>query len=256
MSTWANEIPNTDRMYRVCLLLAMLIAAAVLWRAPDREHLLNPAGDTPYELVTGEELGEDEGLAPGQSEKMAWDAHFNTRAYIYGRDPAKFLAQNIHLLPVGEALDMASSEGRNSVFLARRGFKVEGVDISDVALSKARRLAREKGVAGLATFSNADLTVYKIAPDKYDLILNMGYLNRELISLIHKGLKRGGHVVFQNRTVEQLKLAQGRTIRRDYLLEKGEARRLFSAKNGFEILVYEEVVEGENAFARLIARKL
>jgi 2-polyprenyl-3-methyl-5-hydroxy-6-metoxy-1,4-benzoquinol methylase len=46
------------------------------------------------------------------------------------------LAENEHLLPPGggRALDLACGLGGNAVFLARRGFEVDAVDISEVGI--------------------------------------------------------------------------------------------------------------------------
>jgi methylase of polypeptide subunit release factors len=58
----------------------------------------------------------------------------------------------------GPVLSLSEGEGRNAVFLAARGLEVLGVDISAVALEKAKALAESKGVAistlvtDLATF--------------------------------------------------------------------------------------------------------
>jgi tellurite methyltransferase len=60
--------------------------------------------------------------------------------------PAHFLADNIGLLPRGRALDVAMGSGQNSVYLARMGFQVEGIDISAEALNNALELAQKNGV--------------------------------------------------------------------------------------------------------------
>ena len=43
--------------------------------------------------------------------------------------PARFLIENIDLLPRGHALDLAMGKGGNAIYLAKMGFQVEGVDI-------------------------------------------------------------------------------------------------------------------------------
>ena len=42
--------------------------------------------------------------------------------------PAQFLVENTDLLPRGRALDVAMGSGRNTIYLAKMGFQVEGVD--------------------------------------------------------------------------------------------------------------------------------
>ncbi|HTL11263.1 MAG TPA: methyltransferase domain-containing protein [Bdellovibrionota bacterium] len=202
---------------------------------------LRPSAGNVYQRVTGDDSEED---------RSHWDTLFSSQNYVFGKEPAEFLKKHVDLLPVGRALDIAMGEGRNAVYLAQKGFHVEGVDISEVAIRKARRLARERNVT-LFT-ENADLKDYQIRPGYYDVILNIQYLQRSLVPQIIQGLRPGGVVVFENETVDQLQNPEGRSTPRDYLLEKGELRRMFG---DLEVLVYEEVNDGHEAVARLIARR-
>lgn len=192
-------------------------------------------------MVTGDDSEEDRGH---------WDKMYNTRAYIYGKEPAVFLRDNIARLPVGRALDIAMGEGRNAVYMAKKGFRAIGVDYSEVAIRKAKLLARENHVS-IETI-NADLTNYQIKPEHYDVIVNINYHQKSLIPGIKKGLKNGGVVVYESYTVDQLQNALGQHLRRDYLLKPGELKELFKE---FEILVYRETNNGKEAVASLIARK-
>jgi 2-polyprenyl-3-methyl-5-hydroxy-6-metoxy-1,4-benzoquinol methylase len=175
---------------------------------------------------------------------------YNQETYVFGKEPAEVVVENIESLPVGRALDIAMGEGRNAVFLAKKGFIVEGVDLSEVAIRKAKRLAKENKVE--ITTTAADLNVYQIRPESYEVILNIQYLQRSLIPQIKRGLKRGGVVVFENQTLDQLKLPNSEGIRRDFLLGSGELRELFKE---FKILHYSEKNDGKQAVARLIAMK-
>lgn len=206
-----------------------------------RADEIKPTGSNAYQMVTGDDSEED---------RRHWDKIYNTKTYIFGREPAPFLRDNVELLPVGRGLDIAMGEGRNGVFLAKKGFIVDGVDISEVALRKAKRLAHENHVS-INTVS-ADLTTYTIKPESYDVILNIDYLQRSLIPQIKHGLKHKGVVVFENRTVDQLKNSPEMHIRRDELLEKGELKEAFK---DFQILLYRETNDGKDAWASLIARK-
>ncbi|MDR3606959.1 MAG: methyltransferase domain-containing protein [Oligoflexia bacterium] len=194
-----------------------------------------------YQNITGDDV---------EADRMHWDSLFNQAGYVYGRAPAAFLKEHIALLPVGKALDIAMGEGRNGVFLAKKGFQVTGVDYSEIALTKARRLAHENRVT-LRTV-NADLTEYTIKPEAYDVIVDIDFVLRSLIPEIKKGLKHGGMVVFESQTEDQLANTGGNVIRKDWLLKKGELRELFK---DWDILVYREVNDGKDARASIIARK-
>jgi SAM-dependent methyltransferase len=183
-------------------------------------------------------------------ERSAWDKTYDRKDYVYGKEPVSFLVQHVSDLPKGRALDIATGEGRNAVYLAKKGFQVEGVDISFEGIRKAQKLAAENGVK-LKTL-NADLNTYRIPQNSFSVILNFYYLQRSLFPQIVAGLKKGGILVFETHTVDQLKNPSGKNFEKEYLLEKGELKKAFS---GLEIISYTETNDGRNAIASLMARK-
>ena len=244
-------MPNILRVYR-CLwgvsMVALYFGASHLLLGGGRgdpgqarADEVKPTGSNAYQMVTGDDSEED---------RKRWDKLYNTKTYVFGREPSSFLRDHIDLIPVGRGLDIAMGEGRNAVYLAKKGCNVDGVDISEVALRKAQRLAHENHVS--INTINADLSTYTIRPETYDVILNIDYLQRSLIQEIKHGLKHQGVVVFENRTVDQLVNAPTSHLRRDALLEKGELKELFK---DFKILLYTETNDGKDAWASLIARK-
>jgi len=222
----------------ICVLMLFLGIFAV---RPGKADPIHPSGTNAYQKVTG---------ANPEDDRQNWDGIYQKAKnhYVYGKEPAAFLKENIERLALGRALDVAMGEGRNAVYLAKKGFRVDGVDFSAVALRKAKLLARENRVTINAIY--ADLSAYQIKPETYDLVVNINFLHRGFIEQIKKGLRRGGYVIFENPTVDHLKHEPG--LVRAYLLEKGELKELFK---DFEILVYRETVDDKGAVASLIARK-
>jgi 2-polyprenyl-3-methyl-5-hydroxy-6-metoxy-1,4-benzoquinol methylase len=192
-------------------------------------------------MITGDDSEED---------RKNWDRLFNTKEYVFGTDPSPFLKESLGLLPKGKALDLFSGEGQNAVFLARQGFTVDAIDFSEVALRKARRLALHNKVS-IETIT-ADLSKYSIKPENYHVILSIDYMMKSLITEIKKGLKKGGVIVFQSYTEDQLQIRSPLSVPREALLKKGELRELFKE---FKILLYRETNDGKSAVASLIARK-
>lgn len=87
-----------------------------------------------------------------------WDDRFRGRDYAYGREPNDFLRAEVARIPAGPVLCLAEGEGRNAVFLARRGHVVTAVDQSIEGLRKTEALAREHGV--FVQTVQADLASY------------------------------------------------------------------------------------------------
>ncbi|MFQ5902685.1 MAG: class I SAM-dependent methyltransferase, partial [Candidatus Binatia bacterium] len=81
-------------------------------------------------------------------DRERWDKRHAARQEQGG--PSIFLQQLFQLgcwrIQPGRALDIATGKGRNALFLAERGFSVEAIDISEVALQEARRQAQGKGL--------------------------------------------------------------------------------------------------------------
>ncbi|OGP72361.1 MAG: hypothetical protein A2W09_06765 [Deltaproteobacteria bacterium RBG_16_50_11] len=187
-------------------------------------------------------------------DQKRWDKRFKEKAFALGKEANLFLKRKLHLLPVGRALDLATGEGRNAIFLAQHGFEVDAVDISEIGLRKTRRLAKEKGVR-IRTIL-ADLDAYPIEKERYDLIVNLYFLNRRLLPKIKKGLRKGGTVVFETYLLEHRDLHVGGPTNPKYFLNPNELLTLF---RGFRILFYREGIFREGgkrkAIASLIAQK-
>jgi 2-polyprenyl-3-methyl-5-hydroxy-6-metoxy-1,4-benzoquinol methylase len=189
-----------------------------------------------------------------KADQKRWDERFGKKEFAFGKEPNPFLKRYIRLLPRGKALDIASGEGRNAVFLAQHGFEVDAVDISDRGLKKAQKLARDKGVK-INTLL-VDLDQYQIEKEQYDLIANFYFLRRRLIPRIKKGLKKGGRVIFETYLLEHRTLGTGGPKQAKYFLKPNELLRLFK---DFRILFYREGIFKEGgrrkAVASLIAEK-
>jgi len=154
----------------------------------------------------------------------------------------------VDLATVGNALDIACGTGRNTHFLAKKGFMVDAVDLSDYALSC---IDEDKKINKI----EVDLDEYTLASKKYDLIININYLQRRFFPQIKEALKEGGVVIFETFIV-----AHGdfnNPANPEYLLRKNE---LLHAFIGLDIVYYEEKDEvnlrGEKIrVASLVAQK-
>jgi SAM-dependent methyltransferase len=106
-----------------------------------------------------------------------WDERYSGTGFQWKQDPNQFVAAELADRRPGRALDLAAGEGRNSVWLAGRGWQVTAVDFSRVGLAKGRGLSTARGVAESAIdWVVADLRDYQPAAQAYDLVL-IAYLH-------------------------------------------------------------------------------
>lgn len=99
-----------------------------------------------------------------------WDERYAARELVWSATPNQFVEAELAALPPGRAVDLAAGEGRNAIWLARRGWDVTALDFSQVALDKGAELAGDTPV----TWECADATRWS-EPASYDLAV-LAYL--------------------------------------------------------------------------------
>jgi len=102
-------------------------------------------------------------------ERTDWDRRYAESGLLWSARPNRFLVAETSGLVPGRALDLACGEGRNAVWLARVGWKVTGVDFSEVAVAKAREQARAAEVD--VEWVIADLLDYRPQEGAFDLVI-------------------------------------------------------------------------------------
>jgi len=142
-----------------------------------------------------------------------WDARYADDGYVFGEEPNQWLAENAGLLTAGmKALLPGDGEGRNGVWLARRGLNVTTVDASPVGVEKARKLAAARGVE--MTVVTADLRDWDAPEGMYDLVvLAFVHVDPAVRADIHRKvartLKPGGLLLLEGFAPDHLGYGKG-----------------------------------------------
>ncbi len=177
-----------------------------------------------------------------------WNKKYSVEEYIGGKTPCGWLTDNTEVLTGnGKALDIAMGEGRNSIYLAQLGYEVTGIDISDVGVKKAQALAEEKHIE-LKTVI-ADLDEYQFEEKSFDLVVCFNFLDRNLFPKIRELVSPGGLVIYETFSIDFLKYS---SFKKEWVLDYGELLKVFQ---GYRILRYREVDDGQKGFASIIAQK-
>src|SRR5215217_8837648 len=101
-------------------------------------------------------------------DNRGWDIRHSGSELVWTAEPNRFLAAEAADLTPARALDLACGEGRNAVWLAERGWRVTGVDFSQVGLDKGALLAQERGVT--VEWLRADLVEHVPPARAFDLV--------------------------------------------------------------------------------------
>ncbi|HJV35901.1 class I SAM-dependent methyltransferase [Geomonas sp.] len=187
-----------------------------------------------------------------EKDRIKWNERYSGSGYFFSLTPSRALANCIELVeslvPGRRALDIACGEGRNAIFLAGRGFEVDGVDIAELGLERGRQRAGELGLT--VNFIQADLEECHLQ-GSYDVILNFNFLLRPLIPEMVEALSPGGVIVMET-------ILNGPNIigthSAEFLLQPGELLQIFSQYEG-RILESAEEPGIEMPVARVIFQK-
>lgn len=186
--------------------------------------------------------------------------------YLFGVAPCRFLQMHQAVLSAGStALSVADGEGRNSIWLAEQGLAVTALEISPVALEKARRLARGRGVE--VGFIQGDMLTMPWPPGQFDLVLGVfiqfvGPDERAIqFARIKQALKPGGLLMLHGYTPRQLEYKTGGPSAVENLYTEDFLRQSFAEFHIETLHAYEAELDegsghrGRSALIDLIARK-
>ena len=175
--------------------------------------------------------------------------------------PSRFVAQHVHRLPKGRALDVACGRGRHALHLAAHGFEVDAIDRDQESLLQVSAAAAQRHLTHL-TVKQVDLE--RITDERpefpagtYDAIVVCFYLHRPLFPWLIDALKPNGVLLYETFTIDNY-LRYRHPRRWEFCLAQNELLRLTSS---LRVLSYDEGEhEGEAGggslfTARLVAQK-
>ncbi len=175
---------------------------------------------------------------------IRWDEKYQKDRYNTFSQPRQFLLDHANYLPQqGLALDVAMGLGGNAGYLLEHGLSVVGVDISGVAVRKAKKRFPQIMIV------QADLTNFIFPAAHFDVILNFFYLQRDLFPMLIRALRPGGLLLVETMTQKMLEIKPELTP--DCLLAPNELREMF---HHLDIITYHEGwTQSRNHLPRAVA---
>lgn len=101
-----------------------------------------------------------------------WDDRYRSSTALWSGHVNAVLATEAEGLVPGRALDVGCGEGGDACWLAERGWQVDGIDVSSVALHRAAAHARTSGpeIESRITWTQRDLLSWTPPEATYDLV--------------------------------------------------------------------------------------
>ncbi len=164
--------------------------------------------------------------------KISWNDRYKSQS-IRPLQPEPFLIDHVSIFKPGSVLDIACGEGRNSVFLSQKGFKVSAIDFSEIALKRLRKVSNKNNL----NIETIELDLSDKASFKklgiFDNIIIIHYkLSDDLLGLVPSLLTREGIFLYCTFNKQQLEI---KTFLEEYCLREGE---LVEKKWALKLLKY------------------
>ena len=198
-------------------------------------------------------------------DKDFWNQRYDSENYVYGVNPNEFLIENIkQIRPCGRVLCLSEGEGRNAVFLAKKGFDVTCIDISEIAKEKALKLASLNSVK--INYLNLDLNNFEFKSNSWDAIISIfahtkQNLRQKILKCIKESLVAEGLFILEGYNLDQLNYNSGGPKDIQMFFDKTELENYFF---DFKILITKNIIRmisegdghnGNSSVVQFIARK-
>lgn len=194
-----------------------------------------------------------------------WNQKFSRDGYLYGKEPNEFIKSTyVNFKKNQRVLCLGEGEGRNAVFLAKKGYEVAAIDASDVGLSKLETWAKESNVE--VKTKCMDINEW-IPTKKYGAILfTFMHLKidelQKIVEKIEDSLKENGFLVAEVFSKSQIHKNSGGPKDLDLLYSVEDFQNSIKSLKIHKL--EEKIVElnegnghiGEASVIRLIAQKL
>lgn len=168
---------------------------------------------------------------------------------------------DLEILKGGKALDIGCGNGRNSFYLAHKGFQVYGIDFSETSIKWGKKLAKEKSIE--LNFICQSIFDFQCEPESCDFIYDSGcfhhikpHRRNSYLNTILKFLKPDGYFAMTCFTLDGGANISDYDVYRDHSMHGGlgfsEYKLRSILDSYFEIIEFREMKESndENIFGQ------
>ncbi len=119
------------------------------------------------------------------------DSPYTETRHPWGVDPDSLLVESVESFRPGSVLDLGAGDGRNALFLARRGFAVTAVDAAPLALETLDAAAASEGL--IVETELADLASYEVTRSYDNVVstLTLHFLPQQAAVSLMRGSAKG-----------------------------------------------------------------
>lgn len=178
---------------------------------------------------------------------MSYNQIYKNNINVWGNQPNEFLQKIYNQFKVNSYfLDLGCGQGRDSLFMLQKGFKVDAVDQAPEGINKIKEFIQLNNLpAENINLFCADIKSFNIAKNKYDIINAFNSLQflpkndaLKIINDIKNNIKNNGYVVISSFTIND-PLYQKTDNNKGCFFEPQELKKIFAH---FNLIEYQEEI--------------
>lgn len=173
---------------------------------------------------------------------------YSNEKKVFGEIPSGFVGKILELIRIGSVIDIGAGNGRNSIFLAKNGFKVKAVDNAEVALRLLEKIAGSENLSIETGLIDLNFHIPEVSDfDAIVISFVLHHINNqralEILNKLKLDSKPGSFHVISTFTSEGdfYKLPKSKTL---FYPHPGELKEIYK---DWEILFYDEKVSNAHA---------
>ncbi len=176
-----------------------------------------------------------------------WDARYASKEQVWSGNVNRLLVRELDgggvALEPGTALDVGSGEGADSVWLAKLGWDVTGVDISAIAVQRASEFAEREGVH--VDFRAEDISTTSGQFDLVSAFFPSVPSESDMLAQILSLVAPGGTLLYVHHVHPDSENASGYRAHRPGYLSPFDVREVLDAQPGYWRIDKLEIVKND-----------
>ena len=188
--------------------------------------------------------------------KRFWNERIDEEKFVWGKGPTICGTKLAELTDteVKKVLDLGSSYGRDTIYLAEKGFEVTATDISRKALELCEKWSADEGLSKQIMIECKDFLENEFQDNYFDAVVSFNFLHlfleekrKEVIRQTARIVRPNGIIVFANFSTGETQFGKGRKYENNsfetkgkpiHFFEEAEMKDAFTAL--FDVLSIEE----------------
>ena len=131
-----------------------------------------------------------------EEDRNRWNTRYREGVVHFAKADPGVVSVLSQIQTPGLAVDIACGSGRHTLWLARKGWRADALDVSDAALEQLQDIIDRENMPAIQPL-RVDLDQWRPEENRYDLALMAYFWDEQVCARAQSALKPGGHLILR-----------------------------------------------------------